>query len=238
MVLPEKTEAFIRDDYEFTACCGEGLSQDKRFCSKCDKEVGRIYSKGEEFDFVDKIWYHSDRARFVIHPDTIKNKKIEIAFEIALRVHKNQVDKKNYPYMAHVLDIASRVSHLGETHEIVGLLHDAIEDAEPDKLKKEIVEAIETGFSEEVLEAIIAMTKNEGEDYFQDYLPRLKKNKIATAVKIADSSHNLSKAHLIEDKSLQDKLRNKYIKALDELGEDGKSLEKPLVYCDGKWKQM
>ena len=61
-----------------------------------------IYSKGEEFDFVDKIWYHSDRARFVIHPDTIKNKKIEIAFEIALRVHKNQVDKKCYPYMAHV----------------------------------------------------------------------------------------------------------------------------------------
>ena len=234
MALPKKTEAFIRDDYEFTACCGAGLSHDKRFCSKCDKEVSRIYSKGEEYDFADKIWYHSGRTSFIAHPDAHKNKAKEIAF----RVHKNQVDKKNYPYMAHVLDIASRVSHLGETHEIVGLLHDAIEDAEPDKLKKEIVEAIETGFSEEVLEAITAMTKNEGEDYFQDYLPRLRKNKIATAVKIADSSHNLSKAHLIEDKSLQDKLRNKYIKALDELGEDGKSLEKPLMYCDGKWKQM
>ena len=101
-----------------------------------------------------------------------------------------------------------------------------------------VLEEIKTCFDEEVIKAITAMTKNPGEDYFQDYLPRLRKNKIATAVKIADSSHNLSKAHLIEDKSLQDKLRNKYIKALDELGEDGKSLEKPLVYCDGKWKLM
>ena len=130
MALPEKTEAFIRDDYEFTACCGAGLSHDKRFCSKCDKEVSRIYSKGEEYDFADKIWYHSGRTSFIAQPDANKEK----AKEIALRVHKNQVDKKNYPYMAHVLDIASRVSHLGETHEIVGLLHDAIEDAEPDKL--------------------------------------------------------------------------------------------------------
>jgi (p)ppGpp synthase/HD superfamily hydrolase len=31
--------------------------------------------------------------------------------------------------MAHILDVASRVSHLGENYEITGLLHDAIEDA-------------------------------------------------------------------------------------------------------------
>jgi len=35
--------------------------------------VDRIYSKGEEYDFVDKIWYHSDRARFVVHPDVKEN---------------------------------------------------------------------------------------------------------------------------------------------------------------------
>jgi len=137
--------------------------------------------------------------------------------------------------MSHVLDIASRVSHLGESYEIVGLLHDAIEDSESDDLLNEILEEMNTYFDEEVLEAIKAMTKIPGEDYFQDYLPRLKENKIALQVKIADSSHNLSKAHLIEDKTLQDKLRNKYIKVLNELGVDGKSCENPIIYTDSKW---
>ena len=52
------------------------------------------------------------------------------AKEIALRVHGNLRDKKGYPYMAHILDVALRVTHLGETFEVVGLLHDAIEDYE------------------------------------------------------------------------------------------------------------
>lgn len=140
--------------------------------------------------------------------------------------------------MAHVLDVASRVSHLGENYEIVGLLHDAIEDAEPENFKRETVTTIKKEFSEEILVAIVAMSKKEGENYFQDYLPRLKRNKIAVEVKIADSSHNLSKAHLIEDMQLQQKLRSKYIKVLNELGVDGKALEKPLVYKDEKWKQL
>ena len=82
------------------------------------------------------------------------------------------------------------------------------------------------------------MSKKPGEDYFDDYLPRLKKNIIAVQVKIADSSHNLSKAHLIEDAPLQHKLRNKYIKVLDELGEEGESCEKPLVYKKEKWIEI
>jgi (p)ppGpp synthase/HD superfamily hydrolase len=137
--------------------------------------------------------------------------------------------------MSHVLDVASRVSHLGESFEIVGLLHDAIEDSESDDLLNEILEEVNTYFDEEVIDAIHAMTKIPGEDYFHEYLPRLKKNKIALQVKIADSSHNLSKAHLIEDKILQDKLRNKYIKVLNELGVDGKNCEKLIINIDGKW---
>lgn len=168
----------------------------------------------------------------------MSNNLIDKAKEIASKVHGDQVDKKNYPYMAHILDVASRVSHLGESYEIVGLLHDAIEDAEPESFKREIVSAVKKEFSEEILEAIFAMSKKEGEDYFQEYLPRLKRSKIAVKVKIADSSHNLSKAHLIEDKQLQEKLRSKYINVLNELGADGKTLEKPLVYKDEKWKQL
>ena len=45
---------------------------------------------------------------------------------------------------------------------------------------------------------------------------------VALKVKIADSSHNLSKAYLIEDEILQDKLRQKYVRTLDFLGVDRK----------------
>ena len=159
------------------------------------------------------------------------------AKEIAERVHGDKLDKKCYPYMAHILDVALRVAHLGETFEVVGLLHDAIEDAKPEDLK-EITELIETSFSKEIVLAIKAMSKRQGEDYFEDYLPRLKENKIATQVKIADSSHNLSKAHLFDEILKQEELRNKYIKVLNELGEDGRSCEKPLVYSYSEKKWM
>ena len=163
---------------------------------------------------------------------------INRAEEIALKVHKNQVDKKQYPYMAHVLDVASRVAHLGESYEIVGLLHDAIEDATPSSFQTEVKAEINITFDNEVSDAITAMTKKEGEDYFKEYLPRLKGNKVALQVKIADASHNLSKAHLIEKLQLQDKLRAKYIKVLNELGANGLALERPIVFENGQWIEV
>ena len=163
---------------------------------------------------------------------------IERAKEIAQSVHGPLKDKKHYPYMSHIIDVAKRVSHLGEKYEVVAWLHDAIEDAEPVDFKKKVTAQIEVGFDEEIVLAVKAISNNPGEDYFADYLPRLKLNSIATQVKIADASHNLSKAHLlnqIDEIPLQEKLRSKYIKVLDELGVDGKSCEKPLEHKDGKW---
>lgn len=78
---------------------------------------------------------------------------------IAEKVHANQVDKKGYPYMSHVVDIAIRVSHIGESYQIVGLLHDAIEDAEPKSFRSEITKEIESTFNIEIINAIKAMTK-------------------------------------------------------------------------------
>ena len=84
----------------------------------------------------------------------INTSNIIKAKEIAIRVHGDLVDKKEYPYMAHVYDVALRVAHLGESYEIVGLLHDAIEDAEPEDFRKEITKLIETSFSKEIILAI------------------------------------------------------------------------------------
>ena len=170
--------------------------------------------------------------------------RIEIAREIAEKVHlepnekypEGQKDKKENPYMAHINDVASRVSELCESYEIVGLLHDAIEDAHNYEAREEVKSLINSHFDLEVIDAINAMTKMENEDYFLDYLPRLKKNKIALKVKIADSSHNLSKAHLIEDHTYQEKLRQKYIKVLNFLGVDGSKQEKEIIFDENKTK--
>ena len=169
--------------------------------------------------------------------------RIEIAREIAEKVHlepnekypEGQTDKKEFPYIAHINDVASRVSELGESYEIVGLLHDAIEDAHNCEAREEIKNLINSNFDSDIIEAINAMTKSENEDYFLDYLPRLKKNKIALKVKIADSSHNLSKAHLIEDFASQEELRQKYTRVLTELGVDGESCERPIIFQNGNW---
>ena len=170
--------------------------------------------------------------------------KIDIARKIAERVHlepnkkypQGQKDKKGFPYMSHINDIAYRVAYLGEQYEIVGLLHDSIEDAHDDKSRNEIEGLIKSSFEQDIVDAIYAMTKTSGEDYFEDYLPRLKKNEIALKVKIADSSHNLSKAHLIDDKALQENLRKKYIKVLNFLGVNGLDHEKPIVFLNEKFE--
>ena len=131
---------------------------------------------------------------------------------------------------------------MGDEYIIVALLHDAIEDAEDhedgEKFQEEIIYEISKTFCHEIVEAINMMTKLSDDDYFADYLPRVKTNKIAKEVKIADSSHNLSKAHLLDDEpKLQEKLRKKYIRVLDELGVDGAACEKPIIYNEkrGLW---
>ena len=171
-----------------------------------------------------------------------KDDNINKARRIADKVHSSQTDKKGHPYIAHINDVAKRVQELGDEYIIVALLHDAIEDAvdheNGERFQEEIINEIKETFNHEVVEAINVMTKSSDDDYFADYLPRVKNNKIAKEVKIADSSHNLSKAHLLDDEpELQEKLRRKYIRVLNELGVDGTSCEKPIIYRDGKWSE-
>ena len=171
-----------------------------------------------------------------------KDDDINKARRIADKVHRSQTDKKGHPYTAHINDVAKRVQELGNEYIIVALLHDAIEDAvdheDGERFQEEIINEIKETFNHEVVEAINVMTKSSDDDYFADYLPRVKNNKIAKEVKIADSSHNLSKAHLLDDEpELQEKLRKKYIRVLNELGVDGTSCEKPIIYRDGKWSE-
>ena len=161
--------------------------------------------------------------------------KILKAMKIARKVHSDQKDKLGKPYMAHVIDVSRRVSDLGENYEITALLHDALEDARPDILKE--IESEVKEFGEEIFDAITAMTKNKKDDYFEDYLPRVKENKIAAKVKIADASHNLSKNYLLPVNN-QNKSRNKYTKVLMYFDQDPVKCEKRISFDGNQWKQL
>ena len=156
------------------------------------------------------------------------SERIDAARKLAEEYHAGQTDKLGVPYIAHVEDIARRVSYLGEDFEIVGLLHDAIEDTSL------TADEVESRFGEAVRTAVFAMTKGDDEDYFDDYLPRVLSNELARAVKRADSSHNLSKVHLLDDPATQERLRAKYVRVLRALGENPSACEIPIVYDDGE----
>jgi (p)ppGpp synthase/HD superfamily hydrolase len=160
--------------------------------------------------------------------ETPNTDRVSEARALAMEIHHGQTDKGNNPYIYHVLDVVSRVAHLGPDYEIVGFLHDAVEDA-PDHRPLTFAE-IEQRFGPIVCAGVDAMTKQKTEDYHTDYLPRVASDPIGKVVKVADASHNISKAHLITDEALQKQLRAKYTEALEFLGADPIAAEVPLHF--------
>jgi (p)ppGpp synthase/HD superfamily hydrolase len=111
------------------------------------------------------------------------------AMAISAWAHANQRDKAGAPYVLHPIRIMQ--SQTSESARIVALLHDVVEDAPGwsfERLRRE-------GFSEEVIAALDALTKREGEDY-ADFIRRAGANTIARAVKIADLKDNLDLTRL------------------------------------------
>ena len=117
------------------------------------------------------------------------------AVKLAERAHAGQVDKLGKPYIEHVRTVAATVAHLGESYEVVGLLHDSLEDCDDRSLISMPI-LIEM-FDLEIAAAVDAMTKRPGEDYESEYLSRVMANPIASEVKKADVAHNRSRLHLL-----------------------------------------
>ena len=107
---------------------------------------------------------------------------LDRAIEIAKIAHEGQVDKGGHPYIDHPFRVMNNVETVEE--KIVAVLHDAVEDSD---LTIEDLKA--AGFNEVIVEAIAAITKQEGEKR-KDYLKRVMNNSLALKVKIADMSDN------------------------------------------------
>lgn len=132
---------------------------------------------------------------------------IEKAKIIAKLAHQGQVDKGGYDYFCHLEYVAESVNT--ESEKIVAYLHDILEDTFLTSSDLKVI-----GFSDNIIDSVVALTKIQGESYF-DYLNRVKQNRIAQVVKIADLKNNmdLSRLSKITEKDIERK--NKYEKALE-----------------------
>lgn len=132
------------------------------------------------------------------------------AIEIATEAHKGQVDKAGKEYIGHPL----RVMEMGKTEEekIVGVLHDVVEDTD---WSFDMLEA--EGFAPEIIAALKCVTKISENENYDSFIERVKKNPLATAVKINDLTDNMDIRRLpyLSDKDV--KRLKKYLKAYKKL---------------------
>ena len=116
------------------------------------------------------------------------------ALKISFTAHKDQTDKSGMPYVFHPFHLAEQMND--EDTTIVALLHDVVEDTPYtlDDLRA-------MGFNEQVLDALALMTHDKRVPYL-DYVAKIKGNKIARTVKLADLKHNsdLSRLNNVEEK--------------------------------------
>lgn len=112
-------------------------------------------------------------------------KLFEDAFDLALSAHMGQKDKTGDDYFEHPFRISAPFIVSGDAEAaIVSLLHDCVEDTWV------TLGFLEDRFPEEIVEAVDAITRREGETYRQ-YIKRLCHNDIARRVKVEDIKDNL-----------------------------------------------
>lgn len=138
------------------------------------------------------------------------------ALLIATKAHSGQVDKAGQPYILHPIRVATQVvkyKHASNQDKtalyVIALLHDVVEDT-PVTLKT----LKSQGFPRPILAAVDLLTKREGEPK-EAYYARIKKNKLARLVKLADIGDNSDPIRLkLLPIKKQKQLKVKYSKAL------------------------
>lgn len=130
---------------------------------------------------------------------------LERAIELAVTAHRGQKDRSGRPYILHPLWLMQQFEDARAM--IVAVLHDTVEDSSLtlQDLKSE-------GFSEEIVEAIDALTRRKDETYEQ-FILRLKPQPLALRIKLADIEHNLDVRRLSQLNKDDLKRVDKYHKA-------------------------
>ncbi len=118
----------------------------------------------------------------------IYTKMTKIAMKLCFEAHKEQTDKSGMPYVFHPFHVAEQMKD--EDSTVVALLHDVVEDTD-----YTLEDLGRMGFNHEVLEAIALLT-HAPEVPYVEYLEKIKTNRLAKTVKLADIDHNSDQTRL------------------------------------------
>ena len=127
------------------------------------------------------------------------------AMKLCFDAHKDQKDKSGLPYVFHPFHLAEQMQD--EVTTVVALLHDVVEDS-----NYNFADLEKMGYPPVVLDALRLLTHDDSVPYL-DYVREVKKNPVATAVKLADLRHNsdLSRLDTVTEQALA--RREKYLQA-------------------------
>lgn len=141
------------------------------------------------------------------------------ACSLASEFHKDQIDKGGAPYYNHPLRVADSIFNdydfdiIDDKQQIfiikcatVAVMHDLLEDTEctEDYLR-------EIGFSEDIIDGVKSVTRNENESY-GDFVKRAAKNQYGKIVKLHDLEDNLDIKRLNKLTESDISRINKYLK--------------------------
>lgn len=135
---------------------------------------------------------------------------LERAIVIAAQAHTGQVDKAGAPYILHPLRVMQSVH--SDVARIASVLHDVLEDTPwtLDALRAE-------GFSQEVLDALNAVTRQPAETY-EDFVQRAGEHPVGREVKLADLFDNADLSRIANPGEVDLQRRQKYSRAIQALG--------------------
>lgn len=120
---------------------------------------------------------------------------IEHAGAMSKTWHEGQVDKAGQPYWTHPARVAKNLQGWPGFKELsnedkeravcTAYLHDVLEDCEVSRL-----ELLDNGFGVGIMHPVFLLTKEENFTTIENYCSKIRGNKIARAVKLADFSDN------------------------------------------------
>ena len=127
------------------------------------------------------------------------------AVALAAEKHRDAVDKGGAPYILHPLRVMLAMST--DEARRVAVLHDVIEDAgvTPDELRGR-------GYPEHEVTALVALTKEPGEDYVA-FIERVRLDPLAATVKRADLLDNMDVRRLAAFGDAEAKRMARYLAA-------------------------
>ena len=110
--------------------------------------------------------------------------KLNKAIILSAKIHSGKKGRNNEPAVLHPIRVMNQMK--SNKGKIVGVLHDVVETE-----KISIDDLASQGFGKSVCKTVDALSRRKWEKY-DDYINRLKKNKLAIKVKLEDLIDNYS----------------------------------------------